>query len=50
MLSRVAERIYWAARYMERAENPARLAQVYGELLLDQPTPASAGRSSRSSP
>lgn len=25
MLSRVAERLYWTARYLERAENTARL-------------------------
>jgi uncharacterized alpha-E superfamily protein len=41
MLSRVAERIYWAARYLERAENTSRLTRVYGSLLLD--LPASAG-------
>jgi uncharacterized alpha-E superfamily protein len=40
MLSRVAERIYWAARYLERAENTARLTRVYGSLLLDLPDAA----------
>jgi uncharacterized alpha-E superfamily protein len=40
MLSRVAERIYWAARYLERAENTARLSRVYGALLLDLPSTA----------
>ncbi|MGD8482780.1 MAG: alpha-E domain-containing protein, partial [Gammaproteobacteria bacterium] len=28
MLSRVAERTYWSARYLERAENSARLISV----------------------
>lgn len=41
MLSRVAERVYWLGRYLERAENTARLIDVYGGLLLD--LPASAG-------
>lgn len=35
MLSRVADHIYWMARYIERAENIARLMQVSVELLLD---------------
>jgi uncharacterized alpha-E superfamily protein len=38
MLSRVAERIYWQARYLERAENTARLLSVFSTLLLDLPT------------
>jgi len=37
MLSRVAERVYWMARYLERAENTARLVGVYANLLLDLP-------------
>ncbi len=37
MLSRVAERIYWQARYLERAENTARLLNVFSNLLLDLP-------------
>jgi uncharacterized alpha-E superfamily protein len=37
MLSRVAERVYWLARYLERAENTARLMNVYSNLLLDFP-------------
>lgn len=37
MLSRVAENIYWMARYIERAENTARLIQVNTNLLLDLP-------------
>ena len=37
MLSRVAERVYWMARYTERAENIARIINVYTNLLLDLP-------------
>lgn len=37
MLSRVAERLYWSARYLERVENTARLVSVYDNLLLDLP-------------
>jgi uncharacterized alpha-E superfamily protein len=37
MLSRVAENIYWMARYIERAENTARLINVNTFLLLDLP-------------
>lgn len=35
MLSRVADSIYWMARYVERAENLARLLLSTQELLLD---------------
>ncbi|HKB91525.1 MAG TPA: alpha-E domain-containing protein [Opitutaceae bacterium] len=35
MLSRVANRIYWLARYLERAENSARLLDVTTALTLD---------------
>lgn len=37
MLSRVAQRIYWAGRYHERVENTARLVNVYTNLLMDLP-------------
>ncbi len=37
MLSRVAESIYWMARYIERAENTARFIEVTLNLVLDQP-------------
>ncbi len=40
MLSRVAERVYWLGRYLERIENTARLVSVYGNVLLDLPRPA----------
>ena len=35
MLSRVAESLYWMSRYIERAENNARIADVNLQLLLD---------------
>jgi uncharacterized alpha-E superfamily protein len=38
LLSRNADRIYWAARYLERAEDLSRLVQSYGELIHDLPT------------
>jgi uncharacterized alpha-E superfamily protein len=37
VLSRVAENLYWLARYLERAENTARLVNVNANLLLDLP-------------
>ena len=37
MLSRVAERLYWYARYIERTENTARLLLVRHNLMLDLP-------------
>jgi uncharacterized alpha-E superfamily protein len=37
MLSRVAERVYWFARYMERIESSARLLMVNSNLHLDLP-------------
>lgn len=38
MLAKVAERIYWTARYLERIENTARIINVYDQLLYDLPT------------
>jgi len=35
MLSRVADNLYWMARYIERAENITRLLEVNLQLLLD---------------
>jgi uncharacterized alpha-E superfamily protein len=35
MLSRVANNLYWMSRYIERAENTARLVDVNLQLLLD---------------
>lgn len=43
MLSRVANHIYWMARYLERAENTARLIQVNTHLLLDLPRNVTLG-------
>lgn len=43
MLSRVAENIFWMARYIERAENIARLINVNTNLLLDLPKSANVG-------
>lgn len=37
MLSRVAERLYWMARYIERAENTARMTKAFHLLALDMP-------------
>lgn len=37
MLSRVAERIYWLARYIERAENTARMINSFQLVSLDMP-------------
>lgn len=37
MLSKVASRVYWLARYMERAEDMAKLVNVYTSLMLDMP-------------
>ena len=37
MLARVAQNLYWFARYLERAENTARLVLVNDNLLLDLP-------------
>ena len=37
MLSRVAERVYWMARYVERAENTARMVMAFHLLALDMP-------------
>ncbi len=35
MLSRVADSLYWMSRYIERAENNARIADVNLQLMLD---------------
>ncbi len=37
MLSRIAERFYWFGRYLERAENTARLLLTYSDMVLDLP-------------
>jgi len=38
MLNRVADAIYWMSRYVERAENTARLIDANLQLLLDSPS------------
>ncbi len=43
MLSRVAERLYWSARYLERAEDTARLVRSYAHLAMDIPKSAAPG-------
>jgi uncharacterized alpha-E superfamily protein len=43
MLSRVAESLYWMARYLERSENTARLINTTTKLQLDLPRGASFG-------
>jgi len=43
MLSRVAERLYWMGRYLERAEDTARLINVNTHLVLDLPKDMALG-------
>ena len=43
MLSKVAERLYWMTRYLERAEDSARLVRVYGGLFIDLPRTTGLG-------
>jgi uncharacterized alpha-E superfamily protein len=43
LLSRVAESVYWAGRYLERAEATARIVKVHTELYLDLPSMAGLG-------
>ena len=38
LLSRVAESLYWAARYLERAEDTARIIREHTNLIVDLPT------------
>ncbi len=37
LLSSVAENVYWLARYIERAENTARIIIAHNNLMLDMP-------------
>ena len=46
MLSRVAENLYWMARYIERTEDTARLLRVTRHLMLDFPGTPTVGWSS----
>ncbi|KAA1188854.1 alpha-E domain-containing protein [Pseudohalioglobus sediminis] len=43
LLSRVAERLYWMARYLERAEDTARLLRSYTHLIMDIPAGSEPG-------
>jgi len=43
LLSRFAESLYWAGRYLERAEATARMIKVHTELFLDLPRSAGVG-------
>jgi len=43
LLSRVAEDVYWAARYLERAEDTARIVREYTNLIIDLPASATSG-------
>jgi len=43
LLSSVAEHIYWMARYIERAENTARIILVHNNLMLDMPRSIAIG-------
>jgi uncharacterized alpha-E superfamily protein len=38
LLSRVAESLYWSARYLERSDDTARIVRAYTELIVDLPT------------
>jgi uncharacterized alpha-E superfamily protein len=44
MLSRVADSLFWMSRYLERAENTARILNVHLNLMLEQSEEASRGR------
>ncbi len=43
MLSRVADRLFWMARYLERAEDTARLINAYTHLIMDIPKGSEPG-------
>jgi uncharacterized alpha-E superfamily protein len=43
MLSRVAERVYWTGRYVERAESTARLVKAYTTQVMDLPKAVEPG-------
>lgn len=37
LLSRVADHLYWGARYLERADDTARLVRTFTEVIIDLP-------------
>ncbi len=43
LLSRVADRLFWMARYLERTEDTARLTQAYTHLVMDIPEGSELG-------
>ncbi|SEP00004.1 alpha-E domain-containing protein [Aquisalimonas asiatica] len=43
MLSRVAERVYWMGRYLERAESMARLVSAHSNEVMDLPVSMRGG-------
>jgi uncharacterized alpha-E superfamily protein/transglutaminase-like putative cysteine protease len=43
LLARMAEAVYWAGRYLERAEDTARIVQVHGETHIDLPVGEDVG-------
>jgi uncharacterized alpha-E superfamily protein len=45
LLSRIAETLYWTGRYVERADDTARMVDVYVHRLLEEPR-AKIGRAS----
>ena len=52
LLSRIAETLYWTGRYVERADDTARLVDVYVHRMPNSgpqsaPDPAAASPSSR---
>jgi uncharacterized alpha-E superfamily protein len=38
LLSRVADHLYWGARYLERAGATARMVRTFTEVIVDLPT------------
>jgi uncharacterized alpha-E superfamily protein len=46
LLSRVADRIYWGGRYIERAEDASRVLRSFGDMLADIPNTSAAQWSS----
>lgn len=43
MLSSVANRLYWAGRYLERSEDVARIVNAYTQFIMDTPKGNSTG-------
>ena len=38
LLSRVADHLFWGARYLERAQGTARIVRTFTEVIVDLPT------------